>query len=150
MPGISGSESPLATAGTLDSIPIDQASEKSRIILRWVDAHNACDTDGMLACSTPEIEFHSLQLVGGASDVYVGAEGLHLWAEESRRARANHTLELAELTETADRQVVAIGSAEVPGRGGSLEFFGTYEVADGLIAHAHHYVGDPWTLRALS
>jgi hypothetical protein len=57
---------------------------------------------------------------------------------------------LTEVTETAARQVVAIGSAEVPGRGGSLEFFGTYEVADGLISHAHHYVGDPWTIKAVS
>jgi hypothetical protein len=131
-------------------VSLHQAGEKTQIVVRWVEAHNARNIDGMLACATPEIEFHSLQLVGGASDVYVGAEGLRLWAGQSGRFRANHILELSEVTETAARQVVAIGAAEVPGRGGSLEFFGTYEVADGLIAHAHHYVGDPWTIKAVS
>jgi hypothetical protein len=142
MPGVSGSVSPFQVR--------EPDSEKTRIVLRWVEAHNSLDTSGMLACATPGIEFHSLQLIGGASDVYVGAEDLLLWARQSRQAGAHHTLSLAEVTETTERQVVAIGSAEVPGRGGSLEFFGTFEIADGLIAHAHHYIGDPWTIKAVS
>jgi hypothetical protein len=150
MPDTLASESRLGATGSRDRIPIEQASEKTRVVVRWVEAQNSCDAGGMVACATPEIEFHSMGLVGGANEVYVGADGLRHWVGELKRARPGQRLSLAELRDTADRQVVAVGSVEVPGSAGPSEFFGTYEVADGLITHAHHYITDRWTIEASS
>jgi hypothetical protein len=49
---------------------------------RWVEAFNARDIEGVIACSDPSIEFHStFAAVGGA--VYHGHDGVRRWQRDT-------------------------------------------------------------------
>lgn len=145
MPEISP-QPPHHRAASIHHIPVSRAAEKTRLVMRWIDAHNSRDVEAMLACATTWVEFHPLRLIGGKGGPYVGADGLRGWLGDVRRAGLGHTLDLNELKETADDQVVAHGCLDLPGSADAAEFFGVYRFVGGLIAGAYHYISDSRTM----
>jgi ketosteroid isomerase-like protein len=118
-------------------------------VARWVQAHNDRDLDGMLACATQDVEFHPLRLTGGSADVYVGQEGLRLWFNELARSTLGHELRIEQVRDNGHDEVLLIGTVEVPGRPTVAEFYGVYDVSNGLISRAHHYLSDRRTMEEL-
>ena len=53
---------PAEEAEPLEHIPLTQASEKTRLVRRWIEAHNSRDLEGMLASAGEDLEFHPLRL----------------------------------------------------------------------------------------
>lgn len=120
-----------------------------RLVQRWVDAHNDREIDGMLACAAEDIEFHPMRLTDGDAGVYTGHEGLRLWFEELRRGKLQHELRIDQIRENSEDEVLLVGTVEVPGHSTVAEFYGIYDIPDGLIARAHHYLSDRRTMEEL-
>jgi hypothetical protein len=126
-------------------------SPGSPLVVRWVEAHNDRDLDGMIACATEEVEFHPLRLTlrQRPADFYVGHDGLRLWFEDLRRSETQHQLRVGEIRQNGADEVVLTGSVEMPASSTVAEFYGIYDIPDGLIVRAHHWISDRRTMEDL-
>ncbi len=131
------------------SSPQQPETAALRLVARWVEAHNDRDIDGMLACVTQDVEFHPLRLTSGSADVYVGQEGLRLWFEDLTSSTLRHELRMEQVRENGEDEVLLVGSVEIPGHATVAEFYGIYDITDGLIGRAHHYLSDRRTMEEL-
>ena len=66
------------------SLPVAQVPE--RVVSRWVDAFNARDLDGMLACLAADVDLHPLRLSGLRAS-YRGHDGVREWFAQLKRLR---------------------------------------------------------------
>jgi len=124
------------------------AVEPTTVVSGWIDAFNARDLEALLACLAPDVELQPLKLTG-LDGRYEGRAGARGWFEGLRSLGFAHVLEVAQVRETADGQVLAIGAVVVPGEGEISRFCGLHVVANGLIHLAHHYFSDPDMLEHL-
>lgn len=123
----------------------------SQLLTRWVEAHNDCDVDGMIACATQDVEFHPLRLTLGQRPVdrYLGHDGLRRWIADLMRSGTQHQLRVEQIRENGADEVLLTGAVAVPGSSIAAEFYGIYDLSDGLIALAHHWISDRRTMEHL-
>jgi ketosteroid isomerase-like protein len=127
--------------------PVDPAG--LRLVERWIEARNAGDVEGMFACTAEDVEFHPLRLSGGTSDVYTGHDGVRAWFDEINKSGPQHELRIEQLRENGENEVLMAGTVEVAGHSTVAEFYGIYDIKDGLITRAHHYISDRRTMEQL-
>jgi ketosteroid isomerase-like protein len=112
------------------------------IVMRWVDAFNARDIDGILAVLADNVDFHPLRL-GGIAASYRGHEGVREWFERLRTLRHEHRVVLREAQEMDGGRVFASGSLSLAGESDIGPFFALHRLEGGLIVAAHQYHTDP-------
>jgi hypothetical protein len=123
--------------------------EPSKLVQRWIEAHNERDLDGMLACVTEDFEFHPLRFIEGAKTSFVGHDELRLWFSRLMRSGSGHELRLSHLEERGMNEVLVVGSIQLPDSSSVADFYGVYEISDGLIRRATHYISDRRTMETL-
>ena len=109
--------------------------------MRWVDAFNARDLDGMLACVGDRVEFRPLRL-SGVSGCYRGHDGVREWFTRLRRSRQDHPIVIHEARAVGEAHVVATGSIRLEGADDIGSFCAVNRIGEGLILAAHHYLSD--------
>ncbi|HEY1238786.1 MAG TPA: nuclear transport factor 2 family protein [Solirubrobacterales bacterium] len=121
----------------------------TNVVQRWIEAHNDRDLDGMLACVTEDFEFHPLRFIEGAKTSFVGQDELRLWFSRLMRSGSGHELRLSHLEERGMNEVLVVGRIQLPGSSSVADFYGVYELSDGLIRRATHYISDRRTMERL-
>jgi SnoaL-like domain len=127
----------LLGEGVLESAGAYALSQKA-LILRWVNAFNARNLEGLLACLHPEVDFHPLKLVG-LDRSYRGHDGVRRWFDRLGELRYKHLIDLGEVRDSRQGQLLAIGSVRVRKYGVITPFCATHTIKDELIAIARHY-----------
>lgn len=117
------------------------AQRSEVIVLRWVEAFNARDVDGMLACLAENIEFRPLRL-SGVSGCYRGHDGVREWFTQLRRWRQDHPITVYETRAVGAVHILATGSIRLHGEAEIGSFCAVNRIDDALIAAAHHYLSD--------
>jgi ketosteroid isomerase-like protein len=117
------------------------AARSETVVERWVDAFNARDLDGMLACLAVQVEFHPLRL-GGLSGCYHGHDGVREWFMNLRRSRQDHPIVLHTTRDVGSGLILATGCLHVHGEADVGSFCAMNRIAAGLITAAHHYLSD--------
>jgi ketosteroid isomerase-like protein len=115
-------------------------------VIRWIAALNARDLDRILACVTPDVEFHPLKL-SASRPAYVGHDGIRQWFDEVQNR--HHEIRGQSLEALADDRLLVLGVIVLDGQTRPTDFAGIYRVDDGLIAGAHHYLSDRGMLSRL-
>ena len=124
------------------SMSVSAPAETESVVWRWVEAFNARDLDGMLACVAEDIDFHPLRVSGLASS-YRGRDGVREWFERFQHARHEHRIVLSELREVDEGKVFASGSLGLGDERDIGPFCALHRIADGVIVAAHQYLTDP-------
>jgi ketosteroid isomerase-like protein len=115
------------------------------VVSAWIDAFNARDVDGMVACLAADAEFHPLRL-HRLERRYRGHEGFRRWFSQLERLGVEERLVAARFDATDPGCVRAIGSLQSVDEPNAAPFYGVHQLSDGLIATAHHYLSDPAVL----
>jgi hypothetical protein len=123
--------------------------EPSKVVQRWIEAHNDRDLDGMLACVADDVEFHPLRLTDGSKTSFIGHDGLRLWFSRLVRSQSEHELRISRLEESGPSEVLVVGTVQMPGFSSVADFYGIYETSGGLIKRANHYISDRGTMETL-
>lgn len=118
------------------------------IVVQWVEAFNARDLQGMLACVAGEVELHPLRM-GGVSPRYRGHDGVREWFERFCQARLECAITLDRVTESDEGRVFASGSLGVDERVDLAPFWALHRIEWGLIVDARHYLTEPGMLAQL-
>ena len=118
------------------------------VVRRWVQAFNAQDLKGMLACVDPRVSLYPLRL-GGLDGSYRGHDGVRRWFARLRQLRHEHVIVLSDVQGAGDGKVIAVGALTLPGNFDAAPFCGLHRIADGLILRAYHYLTDPEMLQHL-
>jgi ketosteroid isomerase-like protein len=109
--------------------------------MRWVEAFNTRDLDGMLGCLDEHVEFRPLRL-SGLSGCYRGHDGVREWFTRLRRSRQDHPIVIRETREVGNGRVVATGSLHLEGETEIGCFCAVNRIEDGVIGAAYHYLSD--------
>ena len=117
-------------------------------IVRWVDAFNQRDLEGMLARFHPEVRFHPLRLVG-LDGSYRGHDGVRRWFVRRTQLRHEHVFVLSDVNGVGDDRVLAVGALTLAGEFEIAPFCALHRIVDGLIVAAHHYLTDADMLERL-
>jgi hypothetical protein len=125
----------------LESASVFALAQKA-LILRWANAFNARNLDGLLGCLHPELDFHPLKLVGIECS-YHGHDGVRSWFDRLEELRYRHRIELSRVCDGRDGDLLAIGALHVPGHGAIAPFYASHRVKGELIAFARHYPREP-------
>ena len=112
------------------------------MVARWVDAFNARDLDGMLACFTEDVDFHPLRL-NGCDASYSGHDGVREWWLLVNRGRLEHRIVISDTRVIDDGRMLANGSLTLGGEVDIGRFCALHSFEGGLIVMAHHYLSDP-------
>ncbi len=112
------------------------------LVLRWVNAFNARNLDGLTSCLHPEVDFHPLQLVG-IDRSYRGHDGVRVWLGRLEALHYRHRIELSEVREGSRDQLLAIGTLSVPGHGTVIPFCASHWIEKALIVLVRHYPRGP-------
>jgi SnoaL-like domain len=112
------------------------------LVLRWVNAFNARNLDGLISCLHPEVDFHPLKLVG-IDGSYHGHDGVRAWLGRLEALHYRHRIELTEVREGSRDQLLAIGTLSVPGHGTVIPFSAAHWVEDELIVLVRQYPRGP-------
>jgi hypothetical protein len=112
------------------------------VVARWVDAFNARDLDGMLACLAEHVDFHPLRL-NGCDASYGGHNGVREWWRQLGRGSFEHRIAISETRATGDGRVLSSGSLTLGGEADIGPFCALHSFEDGLIVTARHYLSDP-------
>ena len=111
------------------------------LVARWVEAFNARDLDGMLACLAEDVDFHPLRLTGVLAS-YDGHDGVREWWATLGDIGHDHRIVLAEVRYLRDGRVLASGSLKVGGERDVGPFSAVDRVDGGRIVATHHYLSD--------
>jgi ketosteroid isomerase-like protein len=111
------------------------------IVLRWVDAFNARDLQGMLECLDADVRFRPLRL-SGLSGSYRGHDGVCEWFARMR-VHHEHRILVAAVQPVGEDRVSVVGSLCLGADLAIAPFCGLHRVRDGRIVTAHHYLTDP-------
>jgi SnoaL-like domain len=125
----------------LESASASALAEKA-LILRWVNAFNARNLDGLLGCLHSEVDFHPLRLIG-IDCSYRGHDGVRTWFERLEELRYRHRIELSHVRDGRKGELLAVGALHVPGHGSVAPFCASHRIEDGLIVLARHYPRKP-------
>jgi ketosteroid isomerase-like protein len=87
------------------------------VVLRWAQAFNARNLDGVLACVAQDVELRPLRL-GGLSGRYRGHDGVRDWFMRLERLRNDHEIVVSRVRVLDDGRVLASGSLSVAGETG--------------------------------
>jgi len=127
-------------------VPVAQGSEM--IVVRWVEAFNARDLDGMLACLAEDVDFYPLRL-NGMDGRYRGHDGVREWFANLRRSRHEHQIVVSETRDLGQGRVLASGSLSLGGPADVGSFCAVNRIHGELIIAAHHYLRGhdraPWS-----
>jgi ketosteroid isomerase-like protein len=117
------------------------AQRSETMVVRWVEAFNARDLDGMLACLAEHVEFRPLRL-SGLRACYRGHDGVREWLTRLRRSRQDHPIVIYETLDVGEGRVLATGCIRPDGDADIGSFCAVNRIDDGLIIAAHHYLRD--------
>jgi hypothetical protein len=123
--------------------------EPSKVVQRWIEAHNDRDLDGMLACVADDVEFHPLRLTDGSKTSFTGHDGLRLWFSRLIESQSGHELQITQLEESGPSEVLVVGTVQIPGSSSAADFYGIYRTSGGRIKRANHYISDRRTMETL-
>ncbi len=112
------------------------------LILRWVNAFNARDLDGVLSCLHPDVDFRPLKLMG-LNGPYRGHDGVRNWFTRLGDLHYAHCIDLSDVRSANKGQLLAIGDLSVAGHGAVAPFCALHRIGDELIIAARHYFGNP-------
>ncbi len=126
----------------------EQIVSPTEIVARWVEAFNARDLEGMLACLAHDIALHPVKLIGLEAS-YRGHNGVRSWFAQLQRHRYAHAIVLSDLRDLGDGRVFATGSLSLREGPEIAPFSGLHRVADGVTVRAHHYLTDPEMIEQL-
>jgi hypothetical protein len=113
-----------------------------RVVSRWVEAFNARNLGGMLACLTPDVALHPVKL-SGIEARYRGHNGVWCWFAQLRRHHYTYTISLSDVQDLGDGRVFASGSPSLAESPDVTPFSAFHRLVDGLTISAHHYLTDP-------
>lgn len=120
--------------------------EDEAVVASLISAFNLRDLERMLAALDPAVEFHPLR-VFGVEHEYHGHAGVREWFARLAELDHQHRAVVCEITATSGEAVTASGWVEVgDDESATLPFCAVYQVDDGLITVAHHYLSDRATL----
>jgi SnoaL-like domain len=118
-----------------------QMTSPERIACRWVEAFNARDLAGMLACLDRGVAFFPVRL-SGIESCYRGHAGVRCWFDQLRRHDYAFTISLSDVQDLGDGRVCASGSLSLCEDRDIVPFCGLHRVANGVTISAHHYLSD--------
>ena len=90
----------------------DRAGARCAPVRRWVDAFDARDIEGMLACLDPEVRFHPLRL-NGLDGSYRGHGGVQRWFAQLTPLHHDYVISL--VRGSGDNEVLAVGELRLAG-----------------------------------
>lgn len=111
------------------------------IASRWVEAFNARDIEGMLACLAEDVKFHPLRL-GGCSGSYSGHDGIRLWWDQLNSDRLDHVIVISETRDVGADRIIASGSLNLADQSEIGSFCALHTLDGDLIVKLHHYLSD--------
>jgi hypothetical protein len=117
------------------------------VVCAWVDAFNARDLGGMLACLDHEVRFHPLRLLG-LDGSYHGHDGVRRWFDRLAQLRCELLIDVSEVRPVGDGQVFATGTVRLC-EDALAPFSAVHRIAGKLITATHHYLSDPSLLEHL-
>ena len=123
-------------------------SGADEIVLRWVDAFNARDLEGMLACLAEDVDFHPLRF-SGVSRSFQGRDGVRDWFAQFRRLGHAYQIVVSQTADGGNGRLFASGSLSLDGVSGVGPVSMLHRVDGGLIVDAHHYLSDPHLIQSL-
>lgn len=112
------------------------------LVLRWVNAFNARNLDGLISCLHPEVDFHPLKLIG-VDRSYSGHDGVRIWFGRLEALHYRHRIELSEVRAGSRGQLLAIGVLNVAGHRAVVPFCASHWIKDELIVLVRHYPREP-------
>jgi hypothetical protein len=121
----------------LESASASALGQKA-LVLRWVNAFNARNLEGVLSCLHPEVDFHPLKLIG-IDHSYHGHNGVRTWFARLEELRYRHCIELSEVRQANQGRLLAIGALHVANHGPITPFCASHRIDDGLIVLARHF-----------
>jgi len=124
------------------------AGWRDTVVLRWAQAFNARDLDGMLACVDERVDFHPLRLRGVASR-YRGRDGVREWFGRLRQGRHEHRIAVCEVRDLGAGKVFASGSLRLGDEADVGPVCLLQQLEAGMIVSAHEYLSDPDTIERL-
>jgi ketosteroid isomerase-like protein len=130
-------------SGDVEAVSVGVPGEliPEAIIGTWVDAFNARDLDGMLACLARDVDFHPLRLSGIAAS-YHGHDGVRDWFAQVRHRDHAYQIVLRETRASDGGRVFASGALTL-GAGGDLgPFCAVHRIDAGLIVAVHQYLSE--------
>jgi hypothetical protein len=110
-------------------------------VLRWVNAFNARDLDGVLSCFHPDADFHPLKMMGINSS-YRGHDGVRRWFDKLDDLRYEHRIDLSEIRDASESQLLAIGALRVGEYDSVAPFCAFHRIEGELIVAARHHCCD--------
>jgi ketosteroid isomerase-like protein len=117
-------------------------------IVRWADAFNGRDFEGMLARFHPDVRFHPRGPVG-LDGSYRGHDGAKRWFVRRTQLRHELVFALSDVHCAGDDQVLAVGALTLAGEFEIAAFCGLHRIVDGRIVAAHHDLTDADMLERL-
>jgi ketosteroid isomerase-like protein len=95
--------------------------ENVETVVRFIDAYNRRDVEGMLEDLDPAVEWHpALPLVLGEATVYQGHEGAREWLRNLYDVADKAEVEYSEIRDLGER-VLGIGHMRIRGSGSGAE-----------------------------
>jgi hypothetical protein len=70
----------------------------------------------------------------------VGHDGVRLWFAELVRGGSKHKLRVEQIQPNGADELLATGLVDLPGHSPVAEFYGIYEISDGLISRADRWI----------
>jgi SnoaL-like domain len=117
-------------------------------VVRWVEAFNRHDLDGMLACLAKDVDFYPLRMLG-IDGLFHGHRGVREWWARLEPLGQEHQIVLAEVRDLGDGRVLASGSLTLGGECDLGPFSAVDRVEGELIVAAHHYLSDTDTIERI-
>jgi ketosteroid isomerase-like protein len=121
---------------------------RETIVIRWVDAFNARDIDGILAVLARQVDFHPLRLKGIAAS-YRGHDGVREWFGRLTRLRHDHRIVLHGTRDLGGGRVFASGALSLVGQPEVGPFCALHRLERGVIVAVHQYHSDSATAESL-
>ncbi len=130
------------------SASIRAAERTEVIVLRWVQAFNARDLEGMLACVAAQVELHPLRL-DGLEARYRGHDGVRAWFERLRQRGHEHRIAVCEVRDLGAGKVFSSGSLSLGDEADIGPVCALHQVDGGLIVTVREYLTDPEMIERL-
>jgi hypothetical protein len=118
------------------------------IVVRWVEAFNRRDVDGLLAVVVHDVDLHPLTLPGFAAS-YRGRDGVREWLTRVQDGRHQHRIVLDGAREVGGGMVFASGVLVLTEDVAIGPVCALHRIEHGLIAAAHEYHTDPETMERI-
>lgn len=132
----------VASGSLVVSVSSSTAERSDAIVLRWLQAFNARDLDGMLGCVAEQVDFHPLRL-GGLAPGYRGRDGVREWFAHLRQACYDYRIAACEVRDFGAGKVFCSGLLSFGNEADLGPVCALHQVDAGLIVTAREYLTDP-------